>query len=39
MSKKLMRFTKKLSVSPEEINEDLKTKSGGQIKQKVKAPI
>ena len=38
MTNKLMRFTKKLSVSPEEINDILKTKSGGQIKQKVKAP-
>ena len=38
MTNKLMRFTKKLSVSPEEINDVLKTKSGGQIKQKVKAP-
>ena len=38
MANKLMRFTKKLSVSPEEINDILKTKSGGQIKQKVKAP-
>ena len=38
MTNKLMRFTKKLSVSPDEINDVLKTKSGGQIKQKVKAP-
>lgn len=38
MTNKLMRFTKKLSVSPEEINDILKTKGGGQIKQKVKAP-
>ena len=38
MSKKLMRFTKKLSVSPEEINEVLSVKSGSKIKQKVKAP-
>ena len=38
MTNKLMRFTKKLSVSPNEINDVLKTKSGGQIKQKVKAP-
>ena len=38
MSKKLMRFTKKLSVSPGEINEDLFLKSGNKIKQKVKAP-
>ena len=38
MTNKLMRFTKKLSVSPEEINDILKTKNGGQIKQKVKAP-
>jgi tRNA uridine 5-carboxymethylaminomethyl modification enzyme len=38
MTNKLMRFTKKLSVSPEEINDVLKTKSGGQIKQKIKAP-
>ena len=38
MTNRLMRFTKKLSVSPEEINDILKTKSGGQIKQKVKAP-
>ena len=38
MSSKLMRFTKKLSVSPEEINEVLDLKSGSKIKQKVKAP-
>ena len=38
MTNKLMRFAKKLSVSPDEINDVLKTKSGGQIKQKVKAP-
>ena len=38
MSNKLMRFTKKLSVSPEEINEVLILKSGSKIKQKVKAP-
>ncbi len=38
MTNNLMRFTKKLSVSPEEINDVLKTKCGGQIKQKVKAP-
>lgn len=38
MSKKLMQFTKKLSVSPEEINDVLSLKSGSKIKQKVKAP-
>ena len=38
MSNKLMRFTKKLSVSPEEINDVLSLKSGSKIKQKVKAP-
>ncbi|MDA9666068.1 tRNA uridine-5-carboxymethylaminomethyl(34) synthesis enzyme MnmG [Bacteroidota bacterium] len=38
LSDKLMRFTKKLSVSPEEINEVLSVKSGSKIKQKVKAP-
>jgi len=38
MSNKLMLFTKKLSVSPEEINEVLSLKSGSKIKQKVKAP-
>ena len=38
MSNKLMRFTKKLSVSPDEINEVLSIKSGSKIKQKVKAP-
>ena len=38
MTSKLMRFTKKLSVSPEEINEVLDLKSGSKIKQKVKAP-
>ena len=38
MSNRLMRFTKKLSVSPEEINEVLSLKSGSKIKQKVKAP-
>ncbi|CAI8182194.1 MAG: tRNA uridine 5-carboxymethylaminomethyl modification enzyme MnmG [Crocinitomicaceae bacterium] len=38
MSNKLMRFTKKLSVSPGEINEVLSLKSGSKIKQKVKAP-
>ena len=38
MSNKLMRFTKKLSVSPDEINDVLSLKSGSRIKQKVKAP-
>ena len=38
MSNKLMRFTKKLSVSPDEINDVLSLKSGGKITQKVKAP-
>ena len=38
MTKKLMSFTKKLSVSPDEINCVLEKKSGGSIKQKVKAP-
>ena len=38
MSNKLMRFTKKLSVSPEEINGVLSVKSGSKIKQKLKAP-
>ena len=38
MTSKLMKFTKKLSVSPEEINEVLKIKSGSEIKQKMKAP-
>ena len=38
LSNKLMRFTKKLSVSPEEINEVLSLKSGSKIKQKMKAP-
>lgn len=38
MSNKLMRFTKKLSVSPNEINDVLSLKSGSKIKQKVKAP-
>jgi tRNA uridine 5-carboxymethylaminomethyl modification enzyme len=38
MSKKLMRFTKKLSVSPDEINSVLNIKSGSKIKQKLKAP-
>ena len=38
LSDKLMRFTKKLSVSPDEINDVLKLKSGSKIKQKVKAP-
>jgi tRNA uridine 5-carboxymethylaminomethyl modification enzyme len=33
-----MRFTKKLSVSPDEINDVLSLKSGSKIKQKVKAP-
>jgi tRNA uridine 5-carboxymethylaminomethyl modification enzyme len=38
MTKKLMLFTKKLSVSPDEMNYVLEKKSGGSIKQKVKAP-
>jgi tRNA uridine 5-carboxymethylaminomethyl modification enzyme len=38
MSNKLMRFTKKLSVSPNEINGVLSVKSGSKIKQKLKAP-
>lgn len=38
MTNKLMRFTKKLSVSPDEINGILRKKSGSEIKQKVKAP-
>jgi tRNA uridine 5-carboxymethylaminomethyl modification enzyme len=38
LSDKLMRFTKRLSVSPEEINEVLSVKSGSKIKQKIKAP-
>ena len=38
MTKKLMSFTKKLSVSPDEMNYVLEKKSGGSIKQKVKAP-
>jgi len=38
MSNKLMRFTKKLSISPDEINDVLSLKSGSKIKQKVKAP-
>ena len=38
MTNKLMRFTKKLSVSPDEINGVLRKKSGSEIKQKVKAP-
>ena len=38
MSNKLMRFTKNLSISPEEINHVLSLKSGSNIKQKVKAP-
>ena len=38
MSNKLMRFTKNLSVSPEEINSVLNLKSGSKIKQKLKAP-
>ena len=38
MSNKLMQFTKKLSVSPEEINGVLSVKSGSKIKQKLKAP-
>ena len=38
MTKKLMSFTKKLSVSPDEMNCVLEKKSGGSIKQKVKAP-
>ena len=38
MTKKLMSFTKKLSVSPDEMNSVLEKKSGGSIKQKVKAP-
>ena len=38
MTNKLMKFTKRLSVSPEEINEVLKLKSGSLIKQKMKAP-
>jgi len=38
MSKKLMRFTKKLSVSPDEINSVLNIKSGSKINQKLKAP-
>ena len=38
MSNKLMRFTKNLSISPEEINHVLSLKSGSKIKQKVKAP-
>ena len=38
MSKKLMQFTKKLSVSPDEINSVLNIKSGSKIKQKLKAP-
>jgi tRNA uridine 5-carboxymethylaminomethyl modification enzyme len=33
-----MRFTKKLSVSPDEINSVLNIKSGSKIKQKLKAP-
>jgi tRNA uridine 5-carboxymethylaminomethyl modification enzyme len=33
-----MRFTKKLSVSPNEINGVLSVKSGSKIKQKLKAP-
>ena len=36
MSNKLMRFTKNLSISPEEINHVLSLKSGSNIKQKVK---
>ena len=38
MSNKLMRFTKKLSVSPNEINDVLSVKCGSKIKQKLKAP-
>ena len=38
MTNKLMKFTKRLSISPEEINEVLKVKSGSVIKQKMKAP-
>ena len=38
LSEKLMRFTKRLSVSPDEINEVLTLKSGSKIKQKIKAP-
>jgi tRNA uridine 5-carboxymethylaminomethyl modification enzyme len=38
MSNKLMRFTKNLSISPEEINSVLNLKSGSKIKQKLKAP-
>ena len=38
MTNRLMRFTKKLSVSPDEINDTLRKKSGSEIKQKVKAP-
>ena len=38
MSNKLMQFTKKLSVTPEEINGVLSVKSGSKIKQKLKAP-
>ena len=38
MTKKLMSFTKKLSVSPDEMNIVLEKKSGGSIKHKVKAP-
>ena len=38
MTKKLMSFAKKLSVSPDEMNSVLEKKSGGSIKQKVKAP-
>ena len=38
MTKKLMSFTKKLSVSPDEMNSVLEKKSGSSIKQKVKAP-
>ena len=37
-TKKLKTFTKKLSISPDEINDVLKIKSGSEIKQKVKAP-
>ena len=38
LSDKLMSFTKRLSVSPDEINEVLSVKSGSKIKQKIKAP-
>ena len=38
LSDKLMSFTKRLSVSPDEINEVLSVKSGSKKKQKIKAP-